>query len=338
MADKNISDEKLESMLRDLYGTKLSEDELFHEDLSAEMNIKISESSKRTKIRILKNAVVACAAVLCLTVPYHFLSGLGKGDKVVFDSEISEDAYDISTDLDKLSDLTGEDLRSFDFEVITLKSSSYYRKVSEGDAGDEKDALRDRIFMELGLVPYEDTETAGKALFIRTINDGSRTVYTRQAYLVEYGRDGEISLEASTTEKISEEQNLIITSSDVFKGFDNADGGFRNLVSRFQRKNFAVKFDGIEIRKELDTDAEQSVETESICAVLLKEGKLQPVAVYSLEYTVEGKALSGEKMPEQITAEYSGGITSYSAVLAYDCTYKNSLRINNTENDGLWKF
>ena len=61
------------------------------------MNIKISESSKRTKIRILKNAVVACAAVLFLIVPYHFLSGLGKGDKVVFDSEISEDAYDIST-------------------------------------------------------------------------------------------------------------------------------------------------------------------------------------------------------------------------------------------------
>ena len=335
---KKMSDEKLESMLRDLYGTKLSEDELFHEDLSHELNIRISESSKRTKIRIFKNVAVACAAVLCLTVPYHFLSGLGKGDKVVFDSEISENAYDISTDLDKLSDLTGEDLRSFDFEVITLKSSSYYRKTAEGDSGDEKDALRERIFMELGLVPYEETETEGKTLFIRTINDGNRTVYTRQAYLVEYGSDGIISLDASTSEKISEEQNLIITSSDVFKGIDNADGGFRNLVSRFQRKKSTVKFDGIEIRKELDTDAEQSVETESICAVLLKEGKLQPVAVYSLEYTADAKVLTGEKMPDQIIAEYSGGKTTYSAVLAYDCTYKNSLRINNTENDGLWKF
>ncbi|WP_049963007.1 hypothetical protein [Ruminococcus sp. HUN007] len=337
MAEK-ITDEQLESMLREMYGTKLSENELFHEDLSAEMNIKISEGRKKKGIRVIRNAAVVCAVLLCLVMPYHFLSEIGKGDKVISDSEISDNVYDLSEDLDKLSDFTGEDLRSFDFEVITLKSSSYYRKVSEGDAGDEKDALRDRIFMELGLVPYEETETDGKALFIRTINDGSRTVYTRQAYLVEYGRDGEISLEASTTEKISEEQNLIITSSDVFKGFDNADGGFKNLVSRFQRKNFAVKFDGVEIRKELDTDAEQSVETESICAVLLKEGKLQPVAVYSLEYTVEGKALSGEKMPEQITAEYSGGITSYSAVLAYDCTYKNSLRINNTEKNGLWNF
>ena len=108
--------------------------------------------------------------------------------------------------------------------------------------------------------------------------------------------------------------------------------------SRFQRKNSAVKFDGIEIRKELDTDAEQSVETESICAVLLKDGNLQPVAVYSLEYTVDGKVLTGEELPEQINAKYSGGVTTYSAVLAYDCTYKNSLRINNTENDGLWKF
>ncbi len=335
---KKMSDEKLESMLRDLYGTKLSEDELFHEDLSHEMNIKISESSKKTRIRIFKNVAVACAAVLCLTVPYHFLSGLGKGDKVVFDSEISDDAYDISSDLDKLSDLTGEDLRSFDFEVITLGSSSYYRKTAEGNSGDERDAARDGMFIKLGLIPYEETETAGKTLFIRTINDGNRTVYTRQAYLVEYGSDGIISLDAATTEKISEEQNLIISSSDVFKGIDNADGGFKNLVSRFQRKNSVVKFDGTEIRKELEADAEHSVETESICAVLIKEGKLQPVAVYSLEYTADGKVLTGEEMPEQIKANYSGGITSYSAVLAYDCTYKNSLRINNTENDGLWNF
>ena len=154
------------------------------------------------------------------------------------------------------------------------------------------------ILLSLGLIPYEITETEGKELFVKVISAGGKTVFTEDAYVAGYDKEGNINYLLHTNERITEEEALNLTETDQFKGDANSRAGFQKIVSKFQNKDAPVKIDGITVREALDADTDFEVKTGELHAFVRRNGELIPVNFFELDYTVSKKLRVPEDIPD----------------------------------------
>ena len=327
------NDERLDKMLGNLLGSEVPEKLQFKNELSGEIIVAVKNQERHTRQKIF-TVCASLAAALCIAVPvYHQLNS---SDKPLEDNEtsVSEVVYD--EELMKNIDKFNEDRANFGFISIPLDSSENYRKFVKAPEVENYNTPEAGILLSLGLIPYEFTETEGKELFVKVISAGGKTVFTEDAYVAGYDKEGNINYLLHTNERITEEEALNLTETDQFKGDANSRAGFQKIVSKFQNKDAPVKIDGITVREALDADTEFEVKTGELHAFVRRNGELIPVNFFELDYTVSKKLRVMEDIPDFIKVSSEGGETSYFGILSYDCTKSNSVRTSLSVKNDLW--
>lgn len=326
------NDERLDKMLGNLLGSEVPEDLQFHNELSGEIIVSVKNKEHNTRGKII-TVCASLAAVLCIALPVY---GQLNSNKPFDDTEtsVSEVVYD--EDLQKNIDEFNEDRADFGFISIPLDSSENYRKFVKAPEVENYNTPEAGILLSLGLIPYEITETEGKELFVKVISAGGKTVFTEDAYVAGYDKEGNINYLLHTNERITEEEALNLTETDQFKGDANSRAGFQKIVSKFQNKDAPVKIDGITVREALDADTDFEVKTGELHAFVRRNGELIPVNIFELDYTVNKKLRVSEDIPDFIKVSSESGKTSYFGIFAYDCTKANSVRTSLSVKENLW--
>lgn len=333
----NSGDEKLDAMLSELFSSEVPEDMQFHMNEADEIRVSVKKSERKITGRIIKTAV-ACAAAFCIAFPLWYMNSRTGEES----TDKNTDSFSDSADPDLLNEFT-ESSEKYGYDIIPLESSRFYREFSENPFSENTDSpmsakfntLSTGLLLYLNLVPYEEYETEGKTLYVRVIDNGNRRIFTQEAYLVSRDKEGRINGIVKTSESISEDEEIILSSANIFKGAENAQAGAENIVSKFLRRNSEVRIDGHLVREAVGAETNQSTETSSACACIRINGELVPFRMTEFCCTVDKKTQKNDDIPEFIKTVRKGEETKFYTVLAYNCTMSNSFRTEIKENT-LW--
>lgn len=192
-----------------------------------------------------------------------------------------------------------------------------------------------------GLIPDEEYDISDAEIFVYTVSDGRRKIYTQEAYTVWYDEDGKAFEFMMTKESVSDEFSENIIGADCFKGEFSSVSGVRNIESMFRNKSAEVIYEGEVIRKSLDEYGmpEQELHTDMICMYSRYNGQLVPMCVYNISCTLNCNVFKGDDIPDTTAGIIvSENLTEYNITLAYDCSRNNAIRLeeNRMIKENIW--
>lgn len=329
---EKMTDEKMDGMLKKLFDSEVPEEMQFHEHISDEMKVTVKKKELINHSVFIKSGLAVAAATVLAFPLYHLITSPEKNTDFIMSDRSADPEFK------KCLDEFDKEVSEYTFECIKLESSDYYRHYSEAPYICEGESEGTGMFIYLGLIPYEKYETSGAELYVRTVNEGRRKVYTRQAYILWHDENGNETAVIRSKEILSDEEAEEIMATDVFKGEKNASVAVNTLVSRFQLRGNPVKYEGVTVREAIDNDAEYVCNTDGISVYIGNDGEKKPLSLYEFFYSTDTDLFRKGDIPEtDMNIRCGKNETSYYTVFAYDCTKKLPFRVKSIETEELWE-
>lgn len=297
---KIMSDDEFEKGMRLLFNSEVPEEKRFVMKKQEETRVRVVRSETTVTKRVF--GIVACA--MSVVMAFSMISRIY--------TEQNEDEFDRAC------------------REITERIDECEKVFSFGEAVHSGECFR-----AAGLIPDGIYDLSDAEVFVYTVSDGKRKIYTGEAYTIWYDDAGEISAFTSTTEKVSDEFSETLIGAELFKGEYSSISGFRAVESMFKDRSAEVSYEGKVIRKALSYYGmpEQRLSIDKLCMYMPGSVPV-PVCIYNLRGVVECRAFDDEGDIPDTSARISlyEDSTDYSLTFIYDCSRSNAIRL---EEDAL---
>ncbi|MBE6853272.1 MAG: hypothetical protein E7505_07320 [Ruminococcus sp.] len=298
---KTMSEDELENAMRLLFNSEVPEEKQFTPDVNREVKVHVVQGERSFFRRI--PTISVCAASVLLVISFAGRMYYTEGNMDDF-SRVCRDILERTEQCEKI----------YSF-------------------GEEK--YGNECFRAAGLMPDESYDLSTAEVYVYTVSDGKRKIYTEEAYVLWYDNDGKISAYMTSRGSVPDEFSESIDKVDIFKGEHSALSGVRDVESAFQNRMGDVVYEGKTIRRSLDTYNinEQNVRMDKIYMYSISDGEPEALCIYNISSTIPCRAFENESdIPETSAAiNIEGNSTSYSIDFVYECSRRVAIRL--TEED-----